>query len=105
MSVTKGEDKPVKYPRAFRASQVMLLNMIDLLPYVRFDVDQCLPFAREVNPGLRIFRFRPLAALASWTGTPGCTSRCCPPCPCEFRGGYTPVSTCILQLPDVKECC
>ena len=56
MSVTEGENKPVKYPHAFRASQVMILNKIDLLPYVNFDVDQCLAFAREVNPSLRVFQ-------------------------------------------------
>lgn len=68
MSVTEGEDKPVKYPHAFRASQVMLLNKIDLLPYVRFDVDQCLAFAREVNPGLRIFQISATsgAGLLDW---------------------------------------
>lgn len=56
MSVTEGDDKPVKYPHAFRASQVMILNKIDLLPYVSFDVDRCLDFARQVNPDLRIFQ-------------------------------------------------
>jgi hydrogenase nickel incorporation protein HypB len=56
MSVTDGEDKPVKYPHAFRGSEIMILNKIDLLPYVRFSVERCLEFARHVNPGLRVFQ-------------------------------------------------
>jgi len=56
MSVTDGEDKPVKYPHAFRGSVLMILNKIDLLPYVEFDVERCLRFAREINPGLRVIQ-------------------------------------------------
>jgi hydrogenase nickel incorporation protein HypB len=56
MSVTDGDDKPVKYPHAFRASQVMILNKIDLLPYVQFDVQRCLEFARLVNPRLQVLQ-------------------------------------------------
>jgi hydrogenase nickel incorporation protein HypB len=55
LSVTEGEDKPMKYPHMFRAAHVMLLNKIDLLPHVRFDVDRCLHEARTVNPHLEIF--------------------------------------------------
>jgi hydrogenase nickel incorporation protein HypB len=55
VSVTEGDDKPLKYPHMFRASAVVLLNKIDLLPYVPFDVDRCLERARQVNPGLRTF--------------------------------------------------
>jgi hydrogenase nickel incorporation protein HypB len=51
-SVTEGEDKPAKYPHMFRASALMLLNKVDLLPHVEFDVDRCLAFAREANPAL-----------------------------------------------------
>ena len=53
-SVTEGEDKPLKYPHMFRAAQLMLLNKVDLLPHLAFDTDQCLAFARQVNPQLRI---------------------------------------------------
>jgi hydrogenase nickel incorporation protein HypB len=53
-SVTEGEDKPIKYPHMFRASELMLLNKVDLLPYVQFDVDRCVDYAREVHPGLRV---------------------------------------------------
>jgi hydrogenase nickel incorporation protein HypB len=53
MSVTEGEDKPIKYPHMFRASEVLLLNKVDLLPHVTFDVERCLGFARQVNPKLK----------------------------------------------------
>ncbi len=56
VSVTEGEDKPVKYPHMFRASSVLLLNKIDLLPHVSFDVNQFLDHAREVNPRLKVFQ-------------------------------------------------
>jgi hydrogenase nickel incorporation protein HypB len=54
LSVTEGEDKPVKYPDMFRAASVMLLNKIDLLPHLDFDVDAAIGFARRVNPQIRI---------------------------------------------------
>lgn len=54
LSVTEGEDKPIKYPDMFKASKVMLLNKIDLLPYVNFDVDKCKEYARRVNPDIEI---------------------------------------------------
>jgi len=53
-SVTEGEDKPLKYPHMFRSSRLMLLNKVDLLPHVRFDVQRCLEAARRVNPELEI---------------------------------------------------
>jgi hydrogenase nickel incorporation protein HypB len=55
LSVTEGEDKPLKYPRMFREARYAILNKVDLLPYVPFDVDQAVRFAREVNPGLEFF--------------------------------------------------
>jgi hydrogenase nickel incorporation protein HypB len=55
VSVTEGEDKPLKYPHMFRASDVMLLNKIDLSPHVSFNVDRCIASARRVNPRLAIF--------------------------------------------------
>jgi hydrogenase nickel incorporation protein HypB len=54
-SVTEGDDKPIKYPHMFRASDVMLLNKIDLLPYVDFDVERCVERARSINPLVRVF--------------------------------------------------
>ncbi len=50
MSVTEGDDKPLKYPHMFRAADLMILNKIDLLPYVPFSVERCLEHARRVNP-------------------------------------------------------
>ncbi|MEB3310554.1 MAG: hydrogenase nickel incorporation protein HypB [Snowella sp.] len=68
LSVTEGEDKPLKYPHMFRASQVMILNKIDLLPYVNFNVDHCLDYARQVNPHLQIFQVSATTGegLATW---------------------------------------
>lgn len=56
LSVTEGEDKPIKYPHMFRACSLLLLNKIDLLPYLRFDVEKCIGYARKVNPGIEILR-------------------------------------------------
>lgn len=55
LSVTEGEDKPLKYPQMFRNSTVMLLNKTDLLPYLDFDVEKCKAYARRVSPGIIIF--------------------------------------------------
>jgi hydrogenase nickel incorporation protein HypB len=55
LSVTEGEDKPLKYPHAFRSASVLVITKLDLLPHLRFDLDRCLDLARRVNPGLRIF--------------------------------------------------
>lgn len=54
LSVTEGEDKPLKYPHMFAASRLMLLNKTDLLPHVDFDVAKAIEFAREANPELEI---------------------------------------------------
>jgi hydrogenase nickel incorporation protein HypB len=54
-SVTEGEDKPLKYPKMFRVARYAVINKTDLLPYVPFDVDKAVAFAREVNPGLEFF--------------------------------------------------
>lgn len=56
LSVTEGEDKPLKYPDMFAAADVMLLNKIDLLPHLDFDVEQAIEYVRRVNPDIRIFR-------------------------------------------------
>jgi hydrogenase nickel incorporation protein HypB len=54
-SVTEGEDKPIKYPSMFRAADVLVLNKIDLLPYVSFDRERFHAYARKVNPDLEVF--------------------------------------------------
>lgn len=56
LSVTEGDDKPLKYPDMFHAADIMLLNKIDLLPYVNFDVEKCMQYARRVNPGIKILQ-------------------------------------------------
>ena len=56
LSVTEGEDKPLKYPDLFAAAELMLLNKVDLLPHLEFDVDACLGYALEVNPRLEVIR-------------------------------------------------
>jgi hydrogenase nickel incorporation protein HypB len=56
LSVTEGEDKPLKYPDMFAAAQLMVLAKTDLLPHLQFDVQRCEDYARRVNPGIRILR-------------------------------------------------
>jgi hydrogenase nickel incorporation protein HypB len=52
MSVTEGEDKPLKYPYMFRSSHLCIINKTDLLPYLDFDLEQARKYARQVNPAL-----------------------------------------------------
>ncbi|HBT82062.1 MAG: hydrogenase accessory protein HypB [Desulfuromonadales bacterium GWD2_61_12] len=68
LSVTEGEDKPVKYPQMFRAAEVLLINKIDLLPHLRFDLEKCKAYARQVHPGIRIFELscHSGAGMAAW---------------------------------------
>lgn len=70
LSVTEGEDKPLKYPHMFRASSVMLLNKIDLLPHVEFDAARSIGFARQVNPAIEVFTVsaRTGAGMDVWYG-------------------------------------
>ena len=72
LSVTEGEDKPLKYPDMFHAADLLLINKTDLLPYVDFDVDAAIGFARRVRPGHRgrcASRRPPARASApGWTG-------------------------------------
>ncbi len=56
LSVTEGEDKPIKYPDMFAAADLLLLNKIDLLPHLQFDVDKCIDYARRVNPAIKVLR-------------------------------------------------
>ena len=67
-SVTEGDDKPLKYPHMFRASTLLILNKIDLLPYVPFDEARFLECARQVNPSLRVARVSATRGdgLAGW---------------------------------------
>jgi hydrogenase nickel incorporation protein HypB len=54
LSVTEGEDKPLKYPDMFAAAQLMVLSKTDLLPYVDFDVERCMAYARRINPSIEV---------------------------------------------------
>ena len=56
LSVTEGEDKPLKYPDMFRAASLMLLNKCDLLPHLNFKLDFAIECARRVNPGLEVIQ-------------------------------------------------
>jgi hydrogenase nickel incorporation protein HypB len=55
MSVTEGEDKPLKYPHMFRAADAVVVGKIDLLPHLEFDLERCLGYLGEVNPHARVF--------------------------------------------------
>ncbi|SNB45381.1 hydrogenase nickel incorporation protein HypB [Geobacter sp. DSM 9736] len=63
LSVTEGEDKPLKYPHMFRAADVMLINKVDLAPHVMFDIRKCREMAWRVNPRILIFE------VSALTGT------------------------------------
>ena len=54
LSVTEGEDKPLKYPDMFAAASLMIINKIDLMPYVDFDVARCIQYAQRVNPLIEV---------------------------------------------------
>ena len=71
LSVTEGEDKPLKYPDMFAASDLMLLNKVDLLPHLEFDVDACVVAALQVNPRIQVLKISSrtgegLAAFYAW---------------------------------------
>jgi len=68
LSVTEGEDKPLKYPQMFRAATLMIINKVDLLPYLDFDVERCKSFARQVNPKIEILELscRSGAGMQGW---------------------------------------
>jgi hydrogenase nickel incorporation protein HypB len=55
ISVTEGDDKPIKYPDAFHSSQYCIINKTDLLPYVNFDVQKAKEYALQINPSLKFF--------------------------------------------------
>ena len=56
LSVTEGEDKPLKYPDMFHAADLILLNKVDLLPYLQFDVDKCVEYAQRIKPGVPVIQ-------------------------------------------------
>jgi hydrogenase nickel incorporation protein HypB len=54
LSVTEGDDKPLKYPDMFHAADLMLLNKVDLAPHVEFDADAAIGYARRMRPDLPV---------------------------------------------------
>ena len=70
LSVTEGEDKPIKYPHMFAASDLMILNKTDLLPHVDFDVARCIAYAKQVNPHIKVLQLsaRSGEGLEPWYG-------------------------------------
>lgn len=70
LSVTEGEDKPLKYPDMFAAASLMLVNKIDLLPYLNFPVDKAIEYALRVNPQLQVIQVSATtgAGFDAWLG-------------------------------------
>jgi hydrogenase nickel incorporation protein HypB len=70
ISVTEGADKPLKYPQMFAGADLMIVNKVDLLPYVDFDVDACIRNARQVNPDLQSIALSATTGdgMAQWYG-------------------------------------
>jgi len=70
LSVTEGEDKPLKYPHMFRAAEIMVLNKTDLLPHVDFDVERAIENARAINPDIAVLQVsaRTGEGLQDWYG-------------------------------------
>ncbi len=56
LSVTEGEDKPAKYPKMFRVCDAAVMNKIDLLPYLDYDIDQAVGYIHQVHPDMPVFR-------------------------------------------------
>lgn len=55
ISITEGEDKPLKYPDMFYSSNICIINKIDLLPYLKFDVEKLIENTKKVNPNIQFF--------------------------------------------------
>ena len=70
LSTTEGDDKPLKYPAMFRNASVLLINKIDLLPYVNCNIDTIIKNALTVNPKLKIFRLSCTTkqGISEWCG-------------------------------------
>lgn len=69
LSVAEGDDKPLKYPDMFAASDLMILSKIDLLPHVDFDVGRCVEYAHRINPDIHVLQLsaRTGEGMAAWT--------------------------------------
>jgi hydrogenase nickel incorporation protein HypB len=60
VSVTEGTDKPLKYPHMFAAAGLVIVNKVDLMPYVDFDLETCSGYAKSMNPQVQIL---PISAI------------------------------------------
>ncbi|GAB13758.1 hydrogenase nickel incorporation protein HypB [Arthrobacter globiformis NBRC 12137] len=88
VSVTEGDDKPQKYPHMFMAADLVIVNKSDLLPYVDFDVDECLRRIRQINPRAEFLTLSATTGegLADWYGwLDGATSPAAAPTPGAAR--------------------
>ncbi|MGL5285482.1 MAG: hydrogenase nickel incorporation protein HypB [Aeromonas sp.] len=70
LSVTEGEEKPLKYPDMFAAAELMIINKTDLLPHVSFDVARCIENARRVNPDIQVIQLSASTGegMEAWLG-------------------------------------
>lgn len=70
MSVTEGEDKPLKYPAAFRRAAALIITKIDLVPHLEYSVESAIENALSVNPELEVFSTSSYSGegVEAWTG-------------------------------------
>ena len=70
ISVTEGDDKPLKYPLIFHESRLLLINKMDLLPHVDFDVEKTRKESLKINPNLEIIEIscKTGDGLSTWFG-------------------------------------
>jgi hydrogenase nickel incorporation protein HypB len=103
LSVTEGEDKPLKYPDMFHAACVMLLNKVDLLPYVQFDVARCIDYARKVKPGIRVMQVSATRGdgMGEWLAWIEDGARAARQSPLEHTAGVGRQADQVVDLSDV----
>jgi hydrogenase nickel incorporation protein HypB len=98
VSVTEGDDKPHKYPHMFMAADLVIVNKSDLLPYVHFDVDECLRRIRQINPRAEFLTLSAATGegLAAWYGwLDGATSP--PAAPTSGTAGSEPLTGALTK--------
>ncbi|WP_455380821.1 hydrogenase nickel incorporation protein HypB [Acidihalobacter prosperus] len=69
LSTTEGEDKPLKYPDMFHAADLLIINKMDLLPYVNFNIERCIEYAYQINPDIDVIKLTGTdkQGLKEWT--------------------------------------
>ncbi|HCW92779.1 MAG TPA: hydrogenase accessory protein HypB [Flexistipes sinusarabici] len=69
VSTPEGDDKPAKYPSMIRVSSAMIVNKIDLLDYLDFDIEKCIDYARGINPDMDFFKVSCMTGegIGTWT--------------------------------------